>query len=218
VLELDEGTAAVRLARQALEAAFHTRPGVESAAEVEGTRLPKVFDEPRGAFVTLKRHPSGSLRGCIGYPLPVLPLRSAVVRAAVSAALEDYRFRPVTPAELPRISIEVSVLTPPEPLHFSTPREAVEAVRVGRDGLIVDGLGSSGLLLPQVAPEEGWSAEELLDGTCEKAGLPPKSWQDPRVKVRRFEAEVFRELAPGGEVVREDPAAATSGGPRARRT
>ena len=218
MLAPDEGTAAVRLARQALQATFHVLPGVESAAEVEGSRLPRVFDEPRGAFVTLKRHPSGSLRGCIGYPLPVLPLRSAVVRAAVSAALEDYRFRPVTPAELPRIAIEVSVLTAPVPLNFSSAREAIEAVKVGRDGLIVDGLGSSGLLLPQVAPEEGWSAEELLDGTCEKAGLPPKSWQDPRVKVRRFEAEVYRELAPGGEVVREEPSAATSGGPRARKT
>ena len=218
MLEADEGTAAVRLARQALEATFHALPGATSAAELEGSRLPRVFDEPRGAFVTLKRHPSGSLRGCIGYPLPVLPLRSAIVRAAISAALEDYRFRPVTPTELPRISIEVSVLTPPEPLRFSNPKEAIEAVKVGRDGLIVDGLGSSGLLLPQVAPEEGWSAEELLDGTCEKAGLPPKSWQDPRVRVRRFEAEVFRELAPGGEVVRDDPAAATSGGSRARRT
>jgi len=218
MLAPDEGTAAVRLARQALEAAFHVHPSAGSAAEVEETHLPRVFDEPRGAFVTLKRHPSGTLRGCIGYPLPVLPLRSAIVRAAVSAALEDYRFRPVTPAELPRITIEVSVLTPPVPLRFSSPREAVEAVKVGRDGLIVDGLGSSGLLLPQVAPEEGWSAEELLDGTCEKAGLPPKSWQDPRVKVRRFEAEVFREVAPNGDVAREDPGAATSGGPRARRT
>jgi len=217
VLDLDEGTAAVRLARQALEATFRVRPGVESAAEVEGTRLPRVFDEHRGAFVTLKRHPGGALRGCIGYPLPVLPLRSAVVRAAVSAALEDYRFRPVTLSELARISIEVSVLTPPVPLRFSNPKEAIDAVKVGRDGLIVDGLGSSGLLLPQVAPEEGWSAEELLDGTCEKAGLPPKSWQDPRVKVRRFEAEIFRELAPGGEVVREEPEVATSGGASARK-
>ena len=217
MLELEEGVAAVRLARQALEATFHPHPGAESAAEVEGTRLPRVFDEPRGAFVTLKRHPSGMLRGCIGYPLPVLPLRAALVRAAVSAALEDYRFRPVTPPELPRISIEVSVLTPPVPLKFSTPEEAVRTVKVGRDGLIVDGLGSSGLLLPQVAPEEGWDAQQLLDGTCEKAGLPPDSWKDPRVHLRRFEAEVFRELAPGGEVVREDPMAATAGGPPARR-
>jgi len=217
VLSVDEGVAAVRLARRALETALKPLAAPVPLSAVEGTALPPVFDELRGVFVTLKRHPAGTLRGCIGYPLPVLPLRSALVRAAVSAALEDYRFRPVPAAELPRISIEVSVLTPPEPLRFSRPEEAVRAVKVGRDGLIVDGLGSSGLLLPQVAPEEGWSAEELLDGTCEKAGLPPRSWQDPRVKVRRFEAEIFREVAPGGEVVREDPMRLTTDGPRARR-
>lgn len=207
----------MRLARRALVSALAPQTSPEPLSAVEGAPLPPVFDELRGVFVTLKRHPSGMLRGCIGYPLPVLPLRSALVRAAVSAAVEDYRFRPVPAADLPRTTIEVSVLTPPEPLRFSTPEEAIRAVKVGRDGLIVDGLGSSGLLLPQVAPEEGWSAEELLDGTCEKAGLPPRSWQDPRVKVRRFEAEIFREVAPGGEVVREEPTGATPGGPRARK-
>jgi len=217
VLNHDEGVAAVRLARRALERALGRSSTDEPVAALEEEELPPVFDEPRGVFVTLKRYPGNALRGCIGYPLPVLPLRSALVRAAVSAAVEDYRFRPVAASDLPHISIEVSVLTPPVPLRFSTPNEAVRAVKVGRDGLIVDGLGSSGLLLPQVAPEEGWSAEELLDGTCEKAGLPSKAWQDARVKVRRFEAEVFRELTPGGEVAREDPAGPTSGGSPARK-
>ena len=217
VLATEDGVTAVRLARRALEASLAPHPTEDPATTVQKERLPPVFDEPRGVFVTLKRFPGGALRGCIGYPLPVLPLRSALVGAAVSAALEDYRFRPVAASELPRLSIEVSVLTPPVPLTFSTPEEALRAVKVGRDGLIVDGFGSSGLLLPQVAPEEGWSAEELLNGTCEKAGLPPRSWQDPRVRVRRFEAEIFREVAPGGDVVREAPAGATSGGPPARR-
>jgi hypothetical protein len=217
VLSADEGMVAVRLARRALESALNPRTAPEPLSSVEETHLPPVFDEHRGVFVTLKRHPSGMLRGCIGYPLPVLPLRSALVRAAVSAAVEDYRFRPVAATELPRLTIEVSVLTPPEPLRFSSSEEAIRAVKVGRDGLIVEGLGTSGLLLPQVAPEEGWSAEELLDGTCEKAGLPPRSWQDPRVKVRRFEAEIFREVAPGGEIVREDPVSARADEPRARR-
>jgi uncharacterized protein len=217
VLSVEDGVAAVRLARRALESALGVPGSAGSAALVEEEKLPPVFDEHRGAFVTLKRHPGNTLRGCIGYPLPVLPLRSAVARAAVSAAVEDYRFRPVRAPDLPHIAIEVSVLSLPEPIRFSKPEEAVRAIKVGRDGLIVEGFGSSGLLLPQVAPEEGWSAEELLDGTCEKAGLPRRSWHDPRVTVKRFQAEIFREVAPGGEVVREDPLHPTPDAPSARK-
>jgi uncharacterized protein len=220
VLSTEEGEAAVRVARRTLEDALsaHPSPDPATAAVAAAGGLPSVFDEPRGVFVTLKGYPGDSLRGCIGYPLPVLPLRIAVARAAIAAAVEDFRFRPVRASDLPHLTIEVSVLTVPAPLRFANAEEAIRAVEVGRDGLIVEGLGSSGLLLPQVAPEQGWSAEELLDGTCEKAGLPPRAWRDPRVKVRRFEAEVFREVAPGGSVVREGPAAPTAGGPPARRT
>ena len=211
VLSIEEGTAAVRLARRALEEALSAPRSRDPAGGAPGMNLPPVFDEPRGVFVTLKRYPDDALRGCIGYPLPVLPLGTAVARAAVSAAVEDFRFRPVRAPELPRITIELSVLTVPVPLRFTTPEEATRAVVVGRDGLIVEGLGSSGLLLPQVAPEQGWSAEELLEGTCEKAGLPALAWRDPRVKVRRFEAEIFREVAPGGDVVRVNAAELTPG-------
>jgi len=218
VLSLEEGVAAVRLARRALHDALGARPNADPAGAAEGEGLSPIFDEPRGAFVTLKRYPDDALRGCIGYPLPVLPLRSAVARAAVSAAIEDFRFRPVRAPDLLHLTIEVSVLTVPVPLRFTTPEEAVRAVTVGRDGLIVEGLGSSGLLLPQVAPEQGWSAEELLNGTCEKASLPPQAWRDPRVKVRRFEAEIFREVTPGGEVVRVESPVPTADGPLARKT
>jgi len=217
VLAVEEGVTAVRLARKALYPALGASPAPELAAAVKESRLPAVFNELRGAFVTLKRYPGDALRGCIGYPLPVLPLRDALARAAVAAATEDYRFRPVRAPDLPHISVEVSVLTAPVPIRFSRPEEAVRAVKVGRDGLIVEGLGSSGLLLPQVAPEEGWSAEELLEGTCEKAGLPPGAWRDPRVTVRRFEAEIFREVSPGGDVVRVDPTHPTAGGRPARK-
>jgi uncharacterized protein len=218
VLSSVEGEVAVRLARRALEEALSAPSRGGPAQGQERGTLPPVFDEPRGVFVTLKRHPDEALRGCIGYPLPVLPLRSAIARAAVAAAVEDYRFRPVRGPELSHLTVEVSVLSVPIPLRFTTPQEAVRSVVVGRDGLIVEGIGSSGLLLPQVAPEQGWSAEELLEGTCEKAGLPPGSWKDPRVTVRRFEAEIFHEVAPGGEVVRTDPGLPTSDGPPAPRT
>ena len=218
MLSAEEGSAGVRLARRALENALGASPGPDPTLESVGLGPFRVFEENRGVFVTLKRHPDGALRGCIGYPLPVLPLGVAVVRAAVAAALEDFRFRPVRAGDLPRLTLEVSVLTVPVPVAFSTPEEAVRAVKVGRDGLIVDGLGSSGLLLPQVAPEEGWSSEQLLDGTCEKAGLPRRAWRDPRVRVRRFEAEIFHEVTPGGEVERAEAAGASRGGRPERRT
>ena len=218
MLAVEDGVTAVRLARQALERALRPHPEGPSSIEESGVPHSLTFEEPRGVFVTLKRYPSGTLRGCIGYPLPVLPLRAAVGGAAVSAATQDYRFRPVTAQELSRITIEVSVLTVPEVVHFSTPEEAIRSVKVGRDGLIVEGFGSSGLLLPQVAPEEGWSAKELLDGTCEKAGLPRDAWRDPRVTVRRFEAQIFHELAPAGEVVPAGPTEAIAAGRTARRT
>jgi len=191
-----DGIAAVRLARRAVTDAV----GGGGAGAPPGA-LSAEFREPRGVFVTLRRHPSGALRGCIGYPLPRFPLSEAIERAARSAALDDPRFPPLRAAELATTTVEVSVLTVPEPLRRGTPAEIVGGVEVGRDGLIVEGHGTSGLLLPQVAPEQHWNAEAFLDGTCEKAGLPPGAWRSPAVRVYRFRAEVFEERSPGGEVV-----------------
>jgi len=218
VLSLEERRQALWLPRRALERALGPSPDEDPAGPFEREPLPPVFDEKRGAFVTLRRFPGEQLRGCIGYPLPVLPLRTALARAAVAAGLEDPRFAPVRVAELSRLAIEVSVLTVPVPVHVTVPAQRVAAVRVGRDGLIVDGFGASGLLLPQVAPEQGWTAEEFLAGTCEKAGLPRSAWRDPRVVVRRFEAEVFRERSPGGEPMAEGPEVTMSDEPSAPRT
>jgi uncharacterized protein len=198
MLSEEDGARAVHLARASVARAL----GVSGEAAAAEAELPAVFREPRGAFVTLRRHPGGGLRGCIGFPLPVLPLANAIREAAVSAATQDPRFPRVRPAELVGLTVEVSVLTVPVPVRATRPEERVREVKVGRDGLIVEGYGTSGLLLPQVAPEQGWSSEELLDGTCEKAGLPSGAWRDPKVTIRRFEAEVFSERTPGGSVAR----------------
>jgi uncharacterized protein (TIGR00296 family) len=197
-----DGERAVRLARASIErtlgpAAPDDRPG----AAVEGP--PRLFREPRGVFVTLKQFPSGELRGCIGYPLPVVPLGEGIRDVAVAAAIEDPRFPPVAPVEMPELTVEVSILTVPQLVATTSPDATIAAIRPGRDGLIVEGYGASGLLLPQVATEQGWDAEELLAGTSQKAGLAPDAWRDRRVRVRRFEAEVFREVRPRGPVVRE---------------
>jgi AmmeMemoRadiSam system protein A len=136
--------------------------------------------------VTLKSE-DGELRGCIGTVLPVGPLDATVARMAVSAAVEDPRFSPVTARELPRLRLEISALTVPEPV----PRW--EALEIGRHGLIVSRGTRKGLLLPQVATEWGWNREEFLQHTCLKAGLPPQAWKEPGTVVEWFEAEVWGE-------------------------
>lgn len=196
-----EGVEAVHLARRALEPLRRGAAVRDPAEPFRRETLPPSFDERRGVFVTLLRHPSGALRGCIGFPRPVLALRVAIPQAAWAAATEDPRFPPVAGSELDRLRIEVSLLTRPEPLPALSPPERARSVRVGTDGLIVEGFGSSGLLLPQVAPEQRWDAEEFLAGTCEKAGLPADAWRSPEVRVLRFQAEVFTEASPAGPVV-----------------
>lgn len=201
MISTPDGERAVRLARVAIEAKLGPAGRRDPPAADEEPE-PRMFREPRGVFVTLKQHPSGELRGCIGYPLPVLPLGEAIRDVAVAAATDDPRFPPVEPEEMAGLTVEVSILTVPVLVPSSSPEATVAAIRPGRDGLIVEGHGQNGLLLPQVATEQGWGAEEFLEGTCQKAGLSAEAWRDRRVRVRRFEAEVFREVRPRGAVVR----------------
>jgi AmmeMemoRadiSam system protein A len=137
-----------------------------------------------GAFVTIKR--LGELRGCLGTLQCRRGLAAEVARCAADAAAEDPRFPPVAPDELPDISIEVSVLGPLEEIDPSSPG----AFTVGLHGLVVDRDDHRGLLLPQVATEWGWSADQFLRQTCVKAGLPGDAWQQG-ARVYRFSAEVF---------------------------
>jgi uncharacterized protein len=209
-----DGAQAVRIARAAVDRAARDPGAGDPAVPFRSAPLSAGFDVSRGVFVTLSRWPSGALRGCIGYPLPIYPLRVAIPRVARSAALEDPRFPPVVPQELDSVRIEVSLLTVPEPLPGSGAEARLASVRAGRDGLIVERGGSSGLLLPQVAVEQGWDALELLEGTCVKAGLPKDAWRSRSTQIRRFEAELFDERSPGGPVERRGGASARERGKR----
>ena len=218
-----EGRFAVEWARGAIRRHLAGLAPRDPAEPVPGAPTPPpLFTERRGVFVTLHRFPLQTLRGCIGFPLPLLRLSEGIPRAAVAAAVEDARFPPVAPDELDRVQVEVSVLTVPRPIGAAPRENLPDAVVVGRDGLLVDGWGTSGLLLPQVAVELGWDSRTFLDETCVKAGLPPDAWLDPAVTVRAFEAEVFRETTPGGPVVRAPvappPRAPTRGAKAERRT
>ena len=108
---------------------------------------------------------------------------------ARAAAMEDPRFAPVTPEELGRLQVEISVLSPMREI-------APQDVLVGRDGLMISCDGRRGLLLPQVAMQRNWSREMFLAQTCLKAGLPADQWRR-RAKIETFTAEVFGEREPG---------------------
>lgn len=141
-------------------------------------------DFKAGAFVTLRIN--GSLRGCIGYPEPELPLVDVVDRCAVSAALSDPRFPPLRADEWSDIDVELSILGAIERVGD------IAEVAVGQHGLIVEFGRRRGLLLPQVAVEWSWNAAEFAAQTCIKAGLPGDAWQKG-AKLFKFEAEVFGE-------------------------
>ena len=159
--------------------------------------------EERGVFVTLLDHSHGNvLRGCIGIPFPTRPLIEQVKVAAVEAAASDPRFDPVNLDELnARILIEATILSALEPVWVKNPLDLRENVVVGRDGLAVEGMGRHGLLLPQVAVDEGFDSEEFLSQCCMKANLPPDAWLAGAVRVSRFQGQVFAEDKPNGRVL-----------------
>jgi hypothetical protein len=116
--------------------------------------------------------------------------------------VDDPRFSPVQVDELDSIIVEVSVLTIPEELDVEDRKTVVKQVTVGKDGLIIEGHGwHRGLLLPQVAPEQGWNARQFLQGCCHKAGLPPDSYLNPDVRIYKFQAQIFAETSVNGEII-----------------
>lgn len=163
------------------------------AARLESRSLPRLEFSPsrlllpQGAFVSL--HRGGRLRGCVGMVLPERPLAETVVACAAAAATEDPRFDPLQAAELPDVTIEISALDPP--FRVTDPSQ----VSIGTHGLLVTERRRRGLLLPQVAVEQGWDLPTFLEEACLKAGLPPDAWARGAI-VEAFSAQVFSERVP----------------------
>ncbi len=191
-----EGEFAVRTARKVIEA--HVKG--ESLPDFD---FPESFDRPSGVFTTINTYPELQLRGCIGYPGPYFPLKEALVKSAIEAT-HDPRFYPLGPEEFDHIVVEVSLLTPPRLIAAKNPREYPKKIEIGRDGLIVQNGFARGLLLPQVAVEEKWDAEEFLRYTCMKAGLHRNCWKDKKTRIFSFSGEVFTEETPRGDVRRKE--------------
>ena len=168
----------LQIARRAVRAHVLSQPF--TPPEVTSGNLTKSC----GIFVSIHKH--DELRGCIGNPQGAGPLYRTVGECAISAAVGDPRFVPITGDELSVIDFEISVLAPMQRVID------INEIEVGKHGLLVSKRGYRGLLLPQVATAYGWDRETFLRETCRKAGLRYDDWKDGAT-IHRFNAFVFGE-------------------------
>lgn len=177
-LNKDQQKFLLDLARRAIRE--HLKSGKTLKVKVKDETL----REKRGALVTLKVN--DELRGCIGYPLPYKPLYETVAEVAVSAATQDFRFKPLSLGELDETKIEISVLSLPRPV------DDIKEIEIGKHGIVISKGFNKGLLLPQVPVEWDWDVETFLSHGCLKAGLPEDEWKK-EAQIEIFEAQVFSE-------------------------
>ncbi|GHV66244.1 AmmeMemoRadiSam system protein A [Spirochaetia bacterium] len=176
-------------ARESITAELEGRPPVRPplpSGQPHGQPQSRaVLEKECGAFVSL--HINGGLRGCIGRMSAGDPLEKTVRIMALEAAFHDPRFPPLDKAELGRCLIEISVLSPPEPM--TDPRSA----KIGVHGLWLMHRGRSGVFLPQVPVEQGWDLPQYLEQLCYKAGLSPGAYDEKDARLYSFTAVVFSE-------------------------
>ncbi len=192
MLSIEQGKKAVNFAREIIDSYVKNKP-------FSSKDLNEIFNENQGAFVTIHTYPAHDLRGCIGIPLPVMPLKEAIIEGAKSAT-RDPRFSPLQEEELDSIIIEVTILSKPELIDVREPKDYLSEIKIGRDGLIVEQGFFKGLLLPQVPVEQNWDKEDFLSHTCMKAGLMPDAWFDKDTKISKFSGQIFSEIGPRGEI------------------
>jgi AmmeMemoRadiSam system protein A len=170
----------IALSRQTLES--FVRGAADAAQTIDD---PCLLQSRYGAFVSL--HRQNELRGCVGTCFPTSPLYETVIDMTEAAASRDRRVAAVTSRELPEIRIDISVLSPLEPVTDPL------SLQIGMHGLYVEGGGKHGVLLPQVATQYGWDLETFLSQTCVKADLPKDEWRRPNTKISSFIALIIEE-------------------------
>lgn len=179
MLTVEEQRELLVIARSAIHDAVSKKKGAVQNSGSSG------LQRSSGVFVTL--FVEDQLRGCVGYVDSPLPLAQAVAELAPKAAFEDLRFPPLRMEEMPGLSIELSVLTPPREIV------SIEEIEVGFHGLILELGKRRGLLLPRVATDHGWDRQSFLQGVAQKAGLPSTAWTLPGARLLVFSAQAFEE-------------------------
>ena len=181
-LKKNEKQVLVKIARDTLALYLNRRVLPQLSAYPATPNLQKEC----GVFVTLKNKKDKELRGCIGYLSGVKPLRESVRDCTVEAATRDQRFPPMQAGEDQTVTIEISVLTPPQKIG------STKQIEIGKHGLIISKGMRRGVLLPQVPVEWGWNRDDFLKAICQKAGLPEDAWKEG-ADLYIFTAQVFAE-------------------------
>lgn len=187
-LSTDQGRALVRLARRTLAESFDRK--LPADPDMENALQDPQIQQKRATFVTLTLN--GNLRGCIGSLSADEALIAGVVRNVKNAAFHDFRFSPLSPDELDRVSIEVSILTDPQPLEYKDAAELVTRLRPNVDGVILRKGGAGATFLPQVW-EQLPNASDFLSHLCQKAGLSPDAWRKGNLTVQTYQVQYFHE-------------------------
>lgn len=189
MLSEPDGSRLLEIARHSLEAFVRRR----ERWRPDLSQLPENLLRPGCSFVTL-RHLTGDLRGCLGNTEAREPLAWDVARNAATSASRDPRFDPVAEWELAGLRLEVSVLTPPQPLLFDNYDHLLSLLRPGTDGVILSWQGRRGLLLPQVWARVSNPAD-FLQQICLKANLPGRELQQtpPTITAQTFQVQYFAE-------------------------
>lgn len=183
-MSLSEGSKGVLMlaARDSIQSLF----GEKLPPIIDYVYYPELSQVGPGAFITLLL--DNNLRGCIGYITSNMTIFDTVCDAAKQAATNDPRFYPLTEDELPRINIEISVLSP------LTPITNYNQIQLGVHGLVLEEELNRALLLPQVAAENQFDIPQFLSALCEKGGLDSYAWENSQLNIKAFTAEVFSEM------------------------
>lgn len=174
------------LARNTLESYLKDKKTPEINKDVLSEKL----TQKSGCFVTLTK--DSQLRGCIGHIFPQKPLYQCVIDNSISAAVRDSRFSPTTYDELDDIHIEVSVLSAPQSLEFTSPDELLDKLTPLEDGVVISYGFHKSTYLPQVW-EQLPDKVEFLTSLCKKGGAPGDCWKKENVKIETYQAQIFWE-------------------------
>ena len=191
-ISAQQGAVLVALARQVIAEKLDRPVPADQSRQTRKALADPRFDAPGATFVTL--HKAGRLRGCIGSLQARQPIKDDVQHNAQHAAFNDPRFAPLQAAELAEIDIEVSILTPPQPLPYRDGEDLIRKLRPGVDGVIIRKGAASATFLPQVW-EQLPRPEDFLGHLCLKARLPTAAWRTADLQVMIYQVQHFGEVS-----------------------